>query len=437
MTNTLFYALIFICEVSTCFFYFEYVLQPKYKLLVRIPVYLAMGLSLFGCSFLSLPAVNLIAFMVFLLAVAWFFYNVRFRTCLFQAALLTALMLITEFISVFVFTYILKARADIHANDFYVVILQGALSKLLFIVAVFLAARFAFRHERRTDAIRSLTLTFFPLSSILLLWLFYDIAVSYDLRSPYTQWFMAGSVLLLFSNLIIYAVYESTQKINFRYTQLQLELQKEKISSEYYELLQEEHENTRILAHDIKGHLRILEDMAAEGRSEEISRYIEALGDNFHLYERIAYSGNRYVDVIINRYAQMCHEQAICMEVDVRRASLDFMSGSEITALLDNLLSNAVEAAAASREKRIELMICEQNINFVVIRLCNSCDIAPITNNGRLLSQKKSEGFHGLGVQSIRRIVTRYNGVVAWEYKPDVAEFEYSVVLKQAASKQR
>jgi len=428
MTQTIFYALIFLFEVSVCFFYFEYILQPKRKLYIRIPVYLIAGLVQFGGSFLSIPGINLITFVISTVIIVLLLYQARLRTCLFQTALLTALMLITELVAVSALSATMKVSVE--ANDLNMQILQGSLGKLLFTIAVFFAARLTPRRERRMELLRTLALAFFPISSIVLLWMFYDIVISYDLRDPYTQWFVAGAVLLLFSNIIIFAIYESTQKTHFQNTQLQLELQREKISSEYYELLQREYENTRILAHDFKGHLHILKDMALEGRGDEISGYIDSLGIDFRLYEKIAYSANRYVNVIINRYVQLSREQSIQMDVDIQRASLEFMSGNEVTALLDNLLSNAVEAAADSQKKRIELVISEQNVNFVVIQLRNSSDAPPKTAGGELVSKKKV-GIHGLGVKSIQRIVKKYNGTVRWDYHPDEAEFECSVILKE------
>lgn len=429
MLNTVFYAFLILFETAASAVYFEHILRPKRKVWLRILVYAGVFVLLFGCGLLHIPALNLAAFIISMAAIPYFLFKSKLRTCVFHALTLSALMLITEFASIYLLSFVLKVNMDVQGNDFTVLVMQGFLSKILYFLALYISARIAFRSEKRTDKLRPLALGFFPVASIAVLWLIYQLAVDFQIRAPYTEWYMTGTVLLLFSNLIVFAVYESSQKVNLKFTELQLEMQKVKISSEYYGLLQDEYDSSRILAHDLKGHFRILKGMAEEGKNEEISRYIETLGGDFRLHERLVYSGNRFADVIINRYAQLCREQGIRLDLDVRRASLDFMSGSEITALLDNMLSNAVEAAADSEKKHIELIICEQNVNFVVIKLCNSSDRAPIIKNGKVVSRKSSEGIHGFGLKSIKRVAAKYDGEVKWEYKPNAAEFELRVIL--------
>ncbi len=64
--------------------------------------------------------------------------------------------------------------------------------------------------------------------------------------------------------------YEKVQKVNFESAQLYLEKQKSEISAEHYGLLSKEIENSRILIHDIKNHLRCIEKNV-QGDSEDMS----------------------------------------------------------------------------------------------------------------------------------------------------------------------
>lgn len=429
MLSTIFYAFMILFETAASAVYFERILRPKRKIWLRILIYTGVFVLLFGCSLLHIYPVNLVAFVLSMAAIPYFLFKTKLRTCLFHTLSLSALMLITEFASIYLLSFVLKVNMDVQGNDFTVIVMQGFLSKILYFLALYSFARIAFRSEKRMDKLWGLALGFFPVASIAILALLYQLAVDFQIHSSYTQWYMIGTVLLLFSNLIVFVVYESSQKVSMQFIELQLETQKEKISSEYYGLLQEEYESSRILAHDLKGHFRVLKEMAEENRSEDIGTYIDNLSGDFRLNERIAYSGNRFADVIINRYAQLCREQGLRLDLDIRRVSLDFMSGSEITALLDNLLSNAVEAAVDSAKKHIDLIICEQNVNFVVIKLCNSADKAPTVKNGKLISRKSSDGVHGFGLKSIKRVAAKYDGEVKWEYKPNAAEFELRVIL--------
>ena len=57
------------------------------------------------------------------------------------------------------------------------------------------------------------------------------------------------------------------------------------------------------------------------------------------------------VNSIVNRYKSFCDKFGVKMNIDIRSADFSFMSEPDITALLDNLLENAVEAATKYRER--------------------------------------------------------------------------------------
>ena len=58
------------------------------------------------------------------------------------------------------------------------------------------------------------------------------------------------------------------------------------------------------------------------------------------------------------------------------------MKEYDITALLDNLLENAVESVLTTDNKFIDFSICTRNLNFLIIKVSNSCNTKPKYNNG-------------------------------------------------------
>jgi sensor histidine kinase regulating citrate/malate metabolism len=238
-----------------------------------------------------------------------------------------------------------------------------------------------------------------------------------------------GTISLLLSNIIVFFVYELTRRTQAKFTQIQLEQQRERISTEYYELLLEKQENQKILVHDIKRHLQHIQNIAQQA---EVQQYTAMLCGEFGLSDVIAYSGNKYVDVIINRYAQSCKSKGIDLEADMQGVSLDFMSDMDITALFDNLLENAFEAASKTDNGYVRLFFCRENENYVVINTQNSCAHVPIVKGGRILSSKRSGQTHGIGLKSIYRIANKYNGSVEWQYCDERKTFDVVVVLERA-----
>lgn len=56
------------------------------------------------------------------------------------------------------------------------------------------------------------------------------------------------------------------------------------------------------------------------------------------------------MNVIVSRYAQLCNDNNINLIVDIRNIDFSFITDSDLTALLDNLLENAYEAAKSSEK---------------------------------------------------------------------------------------
>jgi len=111
------------------------------------------------------------------------------------------------------------------------------------------------------------------------------------------------------------------------------------------------------------------------------------------------------------------------------------MDRSDVSSLLDNLLTNAVEAAEKSENKRILFSIYRQENSFVMtdhifVKVVNSCDSKPKIKNGLLMTSKINSLYHGFGTKSVRRVVSKYNGDYNWEYNKKDREFTATVILQ-------
>lgn len=70
------------------------------------------------------------------------------------------------------------------------------------------------------------------------------------------------------------------------------------------------------------------------------------------------------VNSIVNRYKSVCDRLGVKMNIDIRSADFSFMSEPDITALLDNLLENAVEAAQNTENGFIDFRLSSAKINI-------------------------------------------------------------------------
>lgn len=245
--------------------------------------------------------------------------------------------------------------------------------------------------------------------------------------------FSISTILLIYANLTVFLVHESVIKTQNENMQLQLQTQKAEIDTEYYSILQNQYENSNILIHDIKRHLMSIKDLAVENDCSGIDKYIDNLYSEYEVKNIKKYSEHKLVNAIINRYAIAFKEHQIDFFCDIRTTDFSFISDNDLTAILDNLLENALEASKKTESKKVELYIYLTNVNYIAINLSNSCSVAPTIKNDKLITTKTNSSIHGYGIKSIKRIVKNYDGNMSLEYDENDNIFCTKIVLKATA----
>lgn len=118
------------------------------------------------------------------------------------------------------------------------------------------------------------------------------------------------------------------------------------------------------------------------------------------------------------------------MLVDIRNINFSFINKSDLTALLDNLLSNAFEAAKESTTKFISIVIDKKNEHYIIFNVVNSCDTTPEKAGIFYATAKMDKSRHGYGLKIIDKIAKKYCGNSLFKHDSDNNEFLSSIVLK-------
>lgn len=436
MIQTICYAFIYLFEVLACFVFYENFYHRKNNRIVCFIMYVLAFVLQYGMSFVTIPLINLISFIVCNFFIAIICYESKIKTCVFTTLMLSFFMLITELIVIYSSTFFFKIYyLSAWEDNILALILQSSTSKLLFFVVIFFLSKILKNKATKQSANKfTILLGILPLTSMVNFVIMFYWGVKTSDTSPFNAALSACSILLLFANLFVFYIYEMVQKTNLEITQLQLEKQRSEISSEHYDLLYNEIENFRILKHDMKNHLRHISNKTTEGDLQGISDYIKSISEDFGLDAKIQYSGNKLIDVILNRHMTNCKRSGLNLEIGSCGSNLEFMSETDTIALLDNLFENAIEAAAKSTGKKLHFSMYRKANNYtvtdyIVITLTNSCDNAPRTRYGELVTSKSNSNSHGIGTKSIKRIVNKYNGNFDWQYDEENKEFKTSVIL--------
>ncbi len=431
--STVCYFLTYIFEALISLMYFSEKFTNKTN-----KKFLVIGLSAsiiiqFSLNFIGIPFVNLGAFMICNVLLCFLLFNTSIYQSIFNAIILTVTMFITElcvFYGSILFFGVALNEYTVNNTTLWI---QSVCSKLLyFFVALIISKMSTEETRKRIGMFKQSLLFLLPIASIILLHGIVVITMIVDVPQAIYTILIISTILLMYSNIVVFWVHESmvrTQQENIEY---KLQKQKAEIDTEYYSLLQNQYENSNIIIHDIKRHLMSVKELANHNDCDSICKYIDDLYGKYDIKYLRKYSNHKLINAIINRYMEMCKTFGIDFHCDIRDIDFSFISDANLTAILDNLLENAIEAAKDSENKTIELTIKESNSNFVAINLENSCSTPPKKSGGELITTKTDKEVHGYGIRSIKRIAKEYNGNIDYSFNENTMVFTFTVVLNKS-----
>lgn len=241
--------------------------------------------------------------------------------------------------------------------------------------------------------------------------------------------FMVCLILLMVGDILAFYVYEKLWI--YIETAKKQEFQIVKMKSEekrYEEIEKANQEQTRFL-HDMKHFLRTIGELTAEHKESEVAELLLAMQDKISGSGFRRYTHNSLVNTIINEKKKEAEKRGVLCEVNCEPDfSLDYVECMDLIALVSNLLDNAIEAAALCKNGHVYVYLYTWNYqNFSVIKIVNNYQGKIKKKNGKLLTTKKEEGCHGIGMQSASEVTRKYEGRFNFQYTKD--EFAVLAVL--------
>lgn len=225
------------------------------------------------------------------------------------------------------------------------------------------------------------------------------------------------SVILMFSVLVynLNRHYEAEKEI-VRLKEEQAEL----LDRDYQSLNRLYSENARLF-HDLHNHIELLHRHLTHGNVNEAVEYLEDLRGPVREITNSGWTGDEAVDYLIGNKIAAAQEQQIAAEVNMEFPRHTNIRSADLTAILGNLLDNALEAAKKARGDRRFIRLTVRRINnMLVIKVENGCEAPPVSKQGELITSKTEGGLHGWGLKSVRAAAEKYDGIVETMYEDHV-----------------
>ena len=210
---------------------------------------------------------------------------------------------------------------------------------------------------------------------------------------------------LLYFNTVVFEFIDSYS------SKLQLKAAEELIlkQEENYELLARNETTLRTLNHNIHKHMAIMQNMIDNHYVSEPQEFTQSLKSLSALPLGIIYTNDITLDSILNVECKKATAANIEYTVKVNHIvePLNILPADKST-ILCNALDNAIEATSKMAEK---FVIIDISSDKKYIKICIENSSLPLrTKDDVILTTKKNAFLHGIGLNSIRQTIKKYNG---------------------------
>ena len=238
--------------------------------------------------------------------------------------------------------------------------------------------------------------------------------------------------LVIASIIIIILLFRRVIKENKKKTQYELMKNKLDMQYEHYLSIQDSHMKVKRLYHDINNHLCCIENL--KNNSKEVNEYISNLKDEIKEFKSIYNTGNMILDIILNEKSEICSKKGIEFICDINFSKVNFIKPIDVSSIFANILDNAIEACDKIHDENIKKYIrikgTISKLYFVI-----KCENSKVNNikfkKNKLITDKMDKFVHGIGTQSIKSSLEKYNGELLFEDEKDKFIINICIPLNQ------
>ena len=234
-------------------------------------------------------------------------------------------------------------------------------------------------------------------------------------------------ILIQLSSVISLIISRDTYKEKEEITQKYLNEQ-----TKHYQYLEQRETNTKKFRHDIKNHMQVLSMMAKNNQYSDFNEYMKEINMQIDRLGNVITVNNGIVDAIVNKYHSEAVQKGINITFKGMLPSACRISPYDLCTIFSNLLSNAIEAAEKSDEKRITLECRYTGDNIIIIAENTFKDEGQFSHS-KIVTTKKDVEYHGFGIENIKDAVERHNGML--DINIENTTFSIMIMLEQEADK--
>lgn len=222
---------------------------------------------------------------------------------------------------------------------------------------------------------------------------------------------LLSSVLILGINFLVFFFYEKISD-RLEYKKQQIELYKNHIKERKTASI-----NIRNINHDINNHLICIKEYVERENWDYANKYIDELIRDEKSFGnvKVIHSGNIVVDALLNYKISIMEKLGIEMNSHIEIPEELSFSDADISVIIGNCIDNAIESVSKLKDEkaknvRIEIVCRKNNLIFQISNPYS--ETIRQDKQGNFITTKKDAKKHGIGLNSVKCIADKYNGLV-------------------------
>lgn len=190
---------------------------------------------------------------------------------------------------------------------------------------------------------------------------------------------------------------------------------REELLLQKYAQLEKEIEQNRCQVHDMKHDLIVLKGYVKKGDLVSLENYLDKMEEGFFAPEHEIWMQNQLWNLVFLQKKTEAEKMGIELSIQMSSNLTYPFENRDGCILFGNLLDNAIEACEKIREEKKWIRVkIEKQRHLLFMEIANSISEKPKYKEGRMVTTKRQPALHGYGLKSVRRIVDKYGGMMAY-----------------------
>ena len=244
----------------------------------------------------------------------------------------------------------------------------------------------------------------------------------------YLAYRMIASAVVMISYYILVKIMEQTRQNTVLQEKIRTSQEVLEMQRQHYQLLTNRIQEARSIRHDFHHHLLAMQAYLDGKQYEQLTDYLAQYAREFSPPSQAPLCRHYLADAVLQHYQSQATDQGCEFRTYVDIPPQLSISDLDLCIVLGNLLENALEGnrRLPPDEQMLHLHLKRQG-EMLILTLDNRFDGSLHYREGTLLSHKRGGAVEGIGLQSVRAIAEKYQGVVRVE--PNANVFKVSVML--------